>query len=244
MERIHKLIAHAGLCSRRRAEQLIFQGRVTVDGQPAMIGQQVDPQSVAIVVDGVPLPVRPDLVYYLLYKPVDVISTVSDPQGRTVVVDLVPTTTPVHPVGRLDSDSEGLILLTNDGDLTHRLTHPSFGVEKTYQAVVDGAVTSANMARLVRDGVTLDDGPARPVRAVVKGTTKGTSLVEIVLTEGRNREVRRIFDAIGHPVVRLVRTAIGPIRDPSLKPGTQRSLSADEVRSLYTASAGGTAVQA
>lgn len=238
------MIAHAGLCSRRKAEQLIFQGRVTVDGQPAMIGQQVDPQSVAIVVDGVPLPVRPDLVYYLLYKPVDVISTVSDTHGRTVVVDLVPATTPVHPVGRLDSDSEGLILLTNDGDLTHRLTHPSFGVEKTYQAVVEGVVTSANMARLVRDGVTLDDGPARPVRAVVKGTTKGTSLVEIVLTEGRNREVRRIFDAIGHPVVRLVRTAIGPIRDSSLKPGTQRLLSPEEVRSLYTASAGGNVVRA
>ncbi len=183
-----------------------------------------------------PLPVRPGLVYRLLYKPIGVVSTVTDPHGRPVVVDLVPTEPTVHPVGRLDADSEGLLLLTNDGDLTHRLTHPSFGVEKTYQVIVEGAVTNARAARLVREGVVLEDGPAKPVRAVVKGTQGTTSIVEIVLAEGRNREVRRIFEALGNPVSRLVRTAIGPLKDSSLKPGTYRELTSDEVRSLYTVS--------
>jgi len=180
--------------------------------------------------------VRPGLVYRLLYKPIGVVSTVSDPHGRPVVVDLVPAEPTVHPVGRLDADSEGLLLLTNDGDLTHRLTHPSFGVEKTYQVIVEGAVTNARAARLVREGVVLEDGPAKPVRAVVKGTQGTTSIVEIVLAEGRNREVRRIFEALGNPVSRLVRTAIGPLKDSSLKPGTHRELTSDEVRSLYTVS--------
>jgi 23S rRNA pseudouridine2605 synthase len=208
-----------------------------VDGSAATIGQRVDPASTAIEIDGVPLPVRPGLVYYLMYKPVDVVSSVSDTHGRRVVVDLVPSEPPVHPVGRLDADSEGLMVLTNDGDLTHRLTHPSFGVHKTYQVVVSGTVTNAKLARLVRDGVVLDDGPARPVRAVVKGTQAGTSIVEIVLTEGRNREVRRIFERLGHPVSRLIRTAVGPLRDPGLKSGSYRELTTNEVQALYAASA-------
>jgi 23S rRNA pseudouridine2605 synthase len=208
-----------------------------VDGSAATIGQRVDPASTAIEIDGVPLPVRPGLVYYLMYKPVDVVSSVRDTHGRRVVVDLVPSEPPVHPVGRLDADSEGLMVLTNDGDLTHRLTHPSFGVHKTYQVVVSGTVTNAKLARLVRDGVVLDDGPARPVRAVVKGTQAGTSIVEIVLTEGRNREVRRIFERLGHPVSRLIRTAVGPLRDPGLKSGSYRELTTNEVQALYAASA-------
>jgi 23S rRNA pseudouridine2605 synthase len=208
-----------------------------VDGSAATIGQRVDPASTAIEIDGVPLPVRPGLVYYLMYKPVDVVSSVSDTHGRRVVVDLVPSEPPVHPIGRLDADSEGLMVLTNDGDLTHRLTHPSFGVHKTYQVVVSGTVTNAKLARLVRDGVVLDDGPARPVRAVVKGTQAGTSIVEIVLTEGRNREVRRIFESLGHPVSRLIRTAVGPLRDPGLKSGNYRVLTTHEVQALYAASA-------
>jgi 23S rRNA pseudouridine2605 synthase len=216
---------------------LITQGRVFVDGSAATIGQRVDPASTAIEIDGVPLPVRPGLVYYLMYKPVDVVSSVRDTHGRRVVVDLVPSEPPVHPVGRLDADSEGLMVLTNDGDLTHRLTHPSFGVHKTYQVVVSGTVTNAKLARLVRDGVVLDDGPARPVRAVVKGTQAGTSIVEIVLTEGRNREVRRIFERLGHPVSRLIRTAVGPLRDPGLKSGSYRELTTNEVQALYAASA-------
>jgi 23S rRNA pseudouridine2605 synthase len=209
---------------------------VLVDGTIATIGQRVDPLTVAIEIDGVPLPVRPGLVYYLLYKPVGVVSTVTDTHERSVVVDFVPAEPPVYPVGRLDADSEGLLLLTNDGDLTHRLTHPSFGVPKTYQVIVSGAVTNSKVARLVRDGVMLDDGLARPVRAVVKGIQGVTSIVEIVLAEGRNREVRRIFEALGHPVDRLVRTAIGSLKDPGLKPGTHRDLTSTEVQSLYATS--------
>lgn len=208
-----------------------------MDGVAATIGQQADPSSATIEIDGVPLPVRPGLVYYLIYKPVDVVSSVSDTHGRPVVVDLVPSEPPVHPVGRLDADSEGLMILTNDGDLTHRLTHPSFGVQKVYQVIVSGAVTNAKLARLIRDGVVLDDGLAKPVRAVVKGTQAGSSIVEIALSEGRNREVRRIFEHLGHPVSRLVRTAIGPLRDPGLKPGTCRALTTGEVQALYAASA-------
>ena len=187
-----------------------------------------------VSVDGIPLPVRPGLVYRLLNKPVGVVSTADDPQGRTTVVDLVEAPTRVYPVGRLDADSEGLLLLTNDGDLTERLTHPRYGVTKTYLARVEGVPARAALRTLV-DGVELDDGPAHAVSARVVDTHGQEALVEIVMTEGRNREVRRLCDAVGHPVRRLVRTAIGPLRDRDLKPGEWRDLTVDEVRSLYGA---------
>ncbi len=213
---------------------MIRAGRVTVDGAPATIGQQVDPETVHIEVDGIPLPVRPGLVYYLLYKPEGVVTTVSDPQGRPTVIDLVPADVRVHPVGRLDLDSQGLLVLTNDGDLTHRLTHPRFGVPKTYLATVTGRPAAADLRRLV-SGVELDDGPATALSANAKGSHGDATHVEVVIAEGRNREVRRMFDAIGHPVVHLVRTAVGPVRDRDLAPGTWRPLRVDEVRSLYAA---------
>lgn len=180
------------------------------------------------------LPIKPDLVYYLLYKPVDVVSTTDDPQGRPTVVDLVPDDTRVYPVGRLDADSEGLLLLTNDGALTERVTHPRYGITKTYLVEVDGSVGTRALARLTA-GVDLDDGPARAVGARVVDDGRSRSLVEVTMTEGRKREVRRMFDVIGHPVRRLVREAIGPIRDRQLKPGEWRDLSVAEVRSLYAA---------
>lgn len=210
------------------------QGRVTVDGEPAHLGQKVDPATAKVLVDGIPLPITPDAAYYLLYKPVGVISTASDEHGRQTVVDVIGRPERVYPVGRLDSDSEGLIILTNDGDLANVLTHPRYGVPKTYVARVRGEVKPATLRQLV-DGVTLDDGRAAARSARSLGHSRDETLVELVMTEGRNREVRRMFTAVGHEVTALVRTAIGPLRDPNLEPGGWRPLSIAEVRSLYGA---------
>jgi 23S rRNA pseudouridine2605 synthase len=222
------------VASRRTAEDLIRDGRVTVDGAPAHLGQKIDPAVATVLIDGLPLPLRPDLVYYLLYKPLGVISTSDDELGRTAVVDLVPDDQRVYPVGRLDADSEGLLLLTNDGDLTNLVTHPRHGVTKTYVARVTGIPDGTALRRLI-SGVDLEDGPARAKKARVRSTAGGEALVEIVMVEGRNREVRRLFAAVGHEVVSLVRTAIGPIRDPDLRPGSWRPLTMVEVRELYGA---------
>lgn len=231
--KLQKAIAHSGLMSRRAAEELIAQGRVTVDGRPARIGQRVDPETQEVAVDGKPIPIRPGLVWYLLYKPVGVISTADDPQGRRTVVDLVPSEPRVYPVGRLDADSEGLIVLTNDGRLANYLTHPRYGVEKTYLVLVEGR--PGKWVDQLTEGVDLDDGMAAARRARVVDTLKGRTLVEIVMTEGRKREIRRMCSALGHEVVRLVRTAIGPISDRQLKPGTWRHLEPEEVAALYAA---------
>ena len=227
------------MASRRTAEDLIRQGRVTVDGRPAHLGQKIDPAVAMVLIDGVPLPVRPDLVYYLLYKPLGVISTSDDDRGRTTVVDLVPDGERVYPVGRLDADSEGLLILTNDGDLTNQVTHPRHGVTKTYVARVTGVPDRTTLRRLV-GGVELDDGPARAERARLLSTAGGEALVEIVMVEGRNREVRRLLASVGHEVISLVRTAIGPLRDPDLDPGSWRHLTMVEVRDLYGATGGAT----
>jgi 23S rRNA pseudouridine2605 synthase len=178
--------------------------------------------------------VRDDLVYYLLNKPAGYVSTASDPEGRPTVVELVPSTPRVYPVGRLDYETEGLLLLTNDGELTQLLTHPSFGVVKTYLAEVDGDPAPGTVRRL-REGVELDDGPTAPARVKVVQRRGGTAAVEIGIHEGRNRQVRRMCDAVGHPVLRLVRTRIGPLHDRSLQPGDWRPLSVGEVRRLYEA---------
>lgn len=217
------------------AEEWIAAGRVTIDGAPARLGQKADPATTRIEVDGVPLPLNPDLVYVLAYKPVGTVSTASDPQGRPTVVEMAGEEARVFPVGRLDADSEGLILLTNDGELTERLTHPRYGVPKTYVTEVTGVVTAPGLRRLTA-GVDLDDGPALALSARIVGSTPERSLVEVVMGEGRNREVRRMLDAIGHPVLRLVRTAIGPLRDGALKSGSTRRLTPHEVRALYEAS--------
>ncbi len=209
-------------------------GRVTVDGEPAHLGQKVDPATARVEIDGVPLPIAPDLAYYAVYKPVGTVSTADDPQGRPTVVDLVPDGPRVYPAGRLDADSEGLMVLTNDGDLTLRITHPRFGVHKTYVVLVTGVVEAATIRRLT-NGVELDDGPAAAVSARIVDRSNDTSLVEITMGEGRKRIVRRMFDAVDHPVRRLVRTSIGPLRDTSLSPGQCRPLSIDEVRALYQA---------
>ncbi len=232
--KVHKAISAAGLMSRRAAEDLIKQGRVTVDGDAVTLGQRVDPETAKIEVDGKQIPVAPDRVTYLLNKPIGVISTASDPQGRRTVVDLVPSTPRVWPVGRLDAESEGLILVTNDGDLTNIVTHPSHGITKTYSVVVYGHVGHGFTRSLVA-GVELDDGPARAVSARVIDTHRNSTLVEMVLVEGRNREIRRMCEALDHDVRRLVRTAIGPIKDRTVKPGDWRLLEPTELASLYAA---------
>ncbi|MGZ8754608.1 MAG: pseudouridine synthase [Acidimicrobiia bacterium] len=234
LSRLQKLIAHSGITSRRGAEEMIRAGRVTVDGSPAHLGQKVDRESVRVEVDGVPLPIRPGLVYYLLNKPVGVVSTARDPRGRPTVIGLVPPDPPVYPVGRLDADSEGLLVLTNDGDLTNLITHPSYGVTKTYTVLIDGMPTQAQVRSLVA-GVDLEDGPAAAISARLIDSSRNRALLEMTMGEGRKREVRRMCEAIGFPVVRLFRIAIGPLTDSDLKSGEWRTLTMEEVRSLYAA---------
>lgn len=230
-ERLQKVLARLGIGSRRVCEDLITAGRITVDGEPATLGQRIDLDTARVEVDGSPVPVKPDLVYRLLHKPAGHVSTAKDPQGRPIVIDLVPAEPRVVPVGRLDLETEGLLLLTNDGDLTHRMTHPSFGVEKEYLAQVERPM-SRGALRQLRDGVELDDGMTAPAKV----SQPQPGMVKLVIHEGRNRQVRRMCDAVGHPVVRLVRTRIGPIADPSLAAGQWRELDPAEVRALYAAS--------
>lgn len=233
-ERLQKLLARAGLGSRRVCEDLIAEGRVTVNGEVAPLGRRVDPTRDEVALDGVPVVVRDDLVYYLLNKPTGYVSSASDPHAEHTVVELVPSTPRVYPVGRLDADTEGLLLLTNDGGLTQLLTHPSFGVVKTYLAEVVGDPAPAAIRRL-REGVDLDDGRTAPARVTVVQRRGATSAIELGIHEGRKRQVRRMCEAVGHPVRRLVRTRIGPLRDTRLAPGTWRALTPVEVRRLYEA---------
>ncbi|MCB1256666.1 MAG: rRNA pseudouridine synthase [Microthrixaceae bacterium] len=224
---MQKVLARCGFGSRRVCEDLIEDERVTVNGRTAILGARVDVATDIVSVDGVEIGIQPDFVYYLLNKPVGVVTTASDTHGRPVVTDLVPSEPRIHPVGRLDMDTEGLLLLTNDGRLTHRITHPSFGVDKEYLAHVQGT-PSRGALRKLREGVELEDGPTAP--AVVAMPSPG--LLRLVIHEGRNRQVRRMCEAVGHPVLRLVRTRIASLADATLGPGEYRELSVDEVRQL------------
>lgn len=226
-DRLQKVLAQRGLGSRRACEELIAEGRVTVNGEVAILGRRVEVQTDRIEVDGAPLAVQPGLVYYLLNKPRGVVTTLADPQRRQIVTDFVPHDPRVFPVGRLDADTEGLLLLTNDGDLAHRLTHPSYGIEKEYLAEVAGR-PSASAVRTLREGVELEDGITAPAKVALSPP----NLLRITIHEGRNRQVRRMCDAVGHPVRRLVRVRVGPINDRKLKPGVWRELSLAEVRAL------------
>ena len=231
--RLQKVLAQAGLGSRRTCEDLIVRRRVRVNGEVAVLGRRVDPEVDVVEVDGAQIGVKAGLVHYLLHKPAGVITTASDPQGRATVLDLVPAEPRVFPVGRLDGDSEGLLLLTNDGDLTHRLTHPRYGVDKEYLVEVEGDPSRGALARL-REGVELEDGRTAPAKVA----QLDARLLRITIHEGRNRQVRRMCEAIGHPVLRLVRTRIGPLTDRLLKPGEWRALTQEEVRALERAAAG------
>ena len=233
-ERLQKALARAGVGSRRAVEELIAAGRVRVNGAPAQLGRRVDARKDKVEVDGLAVPLDPDLVYYLLNKPEGVVSTAADPQGRVTVVDLVDAGVRVWPVGRLDVGSEGALVLTNDGELTMRLTHPRYEVPKSYLVEVAGAMGGRASRRLTR-GVSLEDGTTRPARVEVVETGTRGSVVEITISEGRNRQVRRMMESVGHPVRRLVRTSIGPLKLGRLKPGTARRLSPTEVTALYAA---------
>ncbi|MEV4239788.1 pseudouridine synthase, partial [Nocardia sp. NPDC049737] len=238
-ERLQKVLAKAGVASRRAAEEMIAQGRVEVDG--AIVTEQglrIDPQHAVVRVDGTRVMVREELVHIALNKPKGWQSTMSDDLGRPCVGDIVAERIAagqrLFHVGRLDADTEGLLLLTNDGDLAHRLMHPSFQVPKTYLATVNGEVHKSIGKRL-RDGVELDDGPAKVDKFQVLELGEGRSLVKIVLHEGRKHIVRRLLDAVGHPVTRLVRTNIGPVALGDQRPGTLRVIGRDEVGKLYEA---------
>ena len=234
-ERLQRALARAGHGSRRAGEELIAAGRVTVNGRVATLGDKVDTAADVVAVDGVTLNLDPEVRYYALHKPIGVVTTMSDPQGRPDLRGLLPPEGPrVFPVGRLDRDSEGLLLLTNDGELANRLLHPRFGVEKEYLAEVEGAPTDRQLNRM-RRGVDLEDGPARAAAVRSVGSSGNRGAVRVVMTEGRKREVRRLLAAVGLPVIRLVRMRVGPVILGGLPPGALRELDPEEVRALSEA---------
>ena len=235
--RLQKALADAGVGSRRECEQLIADGRVDIDGQVVtQLGTKVHPYEQAIRVDGVPLK-RKRRRYFAVHKPPGVVSTSKDQWRRVRVIDLVASNDRLFNIGRLDKESSGLILVTNDGELANRLTHPRYGVEKTYQVTVAGIPTREVLTKL-RRGVTLSDGRVKADTISIKRRYKQSSLLEIVLTEGRNREIRRMLARFDHKVMKLKRVAIGPVRLGNLPLGAHRELTGPEIRSLQNWSSG------
>lgn len=232
-ERLQKVMARAGVASRRRCEEMIAAGRVKVNGRVVTrLGTKVDPEKDVIEVNGKVLPPPEKKVYILLYKPRGYVSTVRDPQGRPKVVDLLHGVRQrVYPVGRLDYDSEGLLLLTNDGELAFVLTHPRHRVPKTYEVLVEGVPDAEKLSQMAK-GLLLEDGPTAPAKVRLLKEERGRALLEVTIREGRKRQVRRMCEHIGHPVLRLVRTRIGPLSLKGLKPGQYRYLSPREVQQL------------
>jgi 23S rRNA pseudouridine2605 synthase len=233
-ERLQRTLARAGVASRRGAEALIVAGRVRVNDGVAELGDRVDPKRDHITVDSVPIPADPELRYFALHKPAGVTTTLRDPHAERSLAELLPGGPRVVPVGRLDRESEGLLLLTNDGDLAHRLQHPRFGVEKEYLVEVEGDIPKPVLGRLTR-GVELEDGVARAVRVGPVQRSRGRSSLPVVMAEGRKREVRRMLEAVGHPVTRLVRVRVGPVRLGRLPAGEHRPLAPEEITALYEA---------
>ncbi len=237
-ERLQKVLSAAGVASRRKAEELIRAGRVRVDGVVVReMGVRIDPERAVVHVDGDRVILRQDLVYLALNKMPGVLSTMSDSEGRPHIGQLLADwgiTARLFHVGRLDMDSEGLLLLTNDGELAHRLTHPSYGVPKTYMAEVPGPIPR-DLGRRLRAGVDLDDGPVRAESFDVVDVLGGRAVVQVVVQEGRKHVVRRMLAAVGHPVSRLVRTRIGEVQLGHQRPGTLRKLNPVEISLLYRA---------
>lgn len=230
-ERLQKVLAAVGFGSRRTCEDLISQERVTVNGETAILGRRVDADNDLIEVDGAPIGVKPGLVYYVLNKPDGVITTSADTHDRTTVLDLVPSEPRVFSIGRLDLETEGLLLITNDGELANRIAHPSHGVDKEYLAEVGGGEVAAGKLRQLRDGVELDDGTTAPAKV----SQPSPGVLKITIHEGKNRQVRRMCEAVGHPVTRLIRTRIGPMQDRSLQPGEWREWTNDERNAMIAA---------
>ncbi|TYO95574.1 pseudouridine synthase [Desulfallas thermosapovorans] len=236
MERLHKFMARSGVASRRGSEELIAQGKVRVNGKLVTVpGLKIDPLRDRVEVDGRPVRRPEKKVYLLLNKPTGYVSTVSDPRGRRKVTDLLGGIKQrVYPAGRLDYDSEGLLLLTNDGELTYALTHPRHEIPKTYQALVQGVPGAGKLAELAR-GVVLQDGPTSPAKVRMLKNKGHSALLEITIHEGRNRQVRRMCQHIGHPVLSLRRVSIGPLKIGDLQPGRYRHLTTREVKMLMKA---------
>jgi 23S rRNA pseudouridine2605 synthase len=234
--RLAKFLATAGVASRRASEEIVRSGRVSVDGErvtdPA---RDVEPDRHVVALDGQPVTVTGDSVVYLLHKPAGVVSTASDPQGRPTVVSLIPDGRRLYPVGRLDIDASGLILLTNDGPLAHRLTHPSFEVDKTYRVRVANPPVREPALTALRNGIELEDGRTSPARV----TRTRPDQLEITIHEGRKRQVKRMCEAVGHPVLALQRVRFGPLRLTDLEPGTYRRLTATEADLLRNAGRAG-----
>ncbi|MCE7791063.1 rRNA pseudouridine synthase [Salipaludibacillus sp. CUR1] len=233
MERLQKVIAQAGVTSRRKAEGLITEGKVSVNGvKVTELGTKVDPEKDDVAVNGVPID-KEQPVYFLLYKPTGVISSVSDEHGRKVVTDYIHSEQRVYPIGRLDSDTSGLLLLTNDGDFANLLMHPKYKIKKTYIAKVEGMPLRETVKQLER-GVKLEDGKTAPAKVKVKKTEKkkNTSVVEITIHEGKNRQVRRMFEHVGHPVLKLKRETYGFLTLHGLNAGESRELKPHEVKQL------------
>ena len=241
-QRLQKVLAHAGVASRRACEQLIANGRVSIDGITVTeVGVRVDPLTQEIRVDGSRILTNPELITLMLHKPAGVVTTMEDPEGRPTVAQYGRDYLAEHPelpdslrlvhVGRLDTETEGLLLLSNDGELSHRLMHPSFEIAKTYVAIVEGQVEPW-VPRKLRRGIELEDGEAKADRVTVKDSGPRGSIVEIALHSGKNRIVRRMLDAVGHPVTRLARTRLGPLRLGNLRPGETRTLTGEEIAAL------------
>jgi len=234
VERLQRALARAGLGSRRACEELIAAGLVTVNGRVATLGDRVDPERDEVRVRGHRVNVNPRLRTFALHKPAGVTTTMRDPHAASDLRRYLPRGPRVVPVGRLDRDTEGLLLLTNDGELANRLMHPRYGVEKEYLAEVEGVPTERQLARL-RRGVELEDGVARATSARAVARAGGRGAVRLVVTEGRKREVRRMLAAVGLPVRRLIRVRVGPIRLGRLRPGEVRELEPEELLALYRA---------
>jgi 23S rRNA pseudouridine2605 synthase len=239
--RLQRFLSMAGVASRRDAEELIRAGRVTVNGVRAELGMKVDPATDRVEVDGRPVRLRTRHYYIALHKPPGYLSTLEDPQGRKTVIDLLPAalrSERLYPAGRLDNDSEGLMLLTTDGEWAHRVMHPSHGYDKEYLVLVSGRPERHALQRL-EEGIELDGEKTAPAHIVVRRTDGRNTWLTVVLREGRKRQIRRMFEAIGHPVLRLIRQRIGPVRLGNLKPGQFRALTPQEIAIL-----GGTMTEA
>ncbi len=234
LERLHKVLARSGVASRRASEELIRQGRVAVNGRVVReLGTKVRPEDI-ITVDGVPVKLQAQKLYIMLNKPRGYVTTVSDELGRPTVMALVPQGERLFPVGRLDADSEGLLLITNDGDLTYRLTHPRFGLEKEYHVLVDGSPSEKDL-QMLRNGVMLDDRMTAPaIVERLRSEPQGTWL-RMVIHEGRKRQIRRMVASVGHNVLRLVRVRVGPLDLGNLPSGRSRTLTQEEIAALFRA---------
>ncbi len=229
--RIHKYLAHSGVASRRHAEEMVAAGKIKINGHIAKIGDVVDSEHDKITVDGKIAELETQEVYYLLHKPRGVVSAVSDPEGRRTVTSLVPGASRLYPVGRLDYDSEGLMLLTNDGELAFRLTHPKFEVEKTYHVLVKGVMNEKSVGYL-EQGVTVDGVKTAPAQVVIAEAQPNNTWIDITIHEGRNRQIRKMCEAVGYPVMRLISTRFGPWELGDLPSGQYRALTPADVAKI------------